>query len=245
MTVCTRLNPTCNGPLHIGHLYMALVNRAEAHAAQGRFLIRMDDNQPSWLKQIGAAAMAEIGTAQLADLAAYGVQSATPVVWQSELEKSVRAFLAGQPHFHPVFDDYPLVEHLPRWVGTPAIQPFCLMTYITAERVVLDHIAGVTLVIRGHELISETALYQYFCYLFGFSVPKFVYLPRLRGADGGELADISKTAGNWKLRDLLARWSAQDIIYKLSFACLKEPDQPWRVANVKPEPRLTDAFSGC
>ena len=44
----TRFNPTISGPLHIGHLYMVLVNAAEAHRTGGKFTIRIDDTQPYW-----------------------------------------------------------------------------------------------------------------------------------------------------------------------------------------------------
>jgi len=44
----TRFNPTISGPLHIGHLYMALVNEAEAHHTGGKFIVRADDTQDYW-----------------------------------------------------------------------------------------------------------------------------------------------------------------------------------------------------
>jgi glutamyl/glutaminyl-tRNA synthetase len=230
-----------NGPLHLGHLYVALVNQAEARTQGGRFLLRLDDNQPAWRRKLGAEEVKRLALEQaktLWDCRIYPDDE----IWQSKEEARVRSFLATHPRFHPVFDDYPVVEHSPRWIGSQPMQPFCLTTYITAERVLLDAWEGVTLLIRGHELVGETALYTYFCYLFGLPVPTFVYVPRLRCQDGAELTDISKTTGNWKLVSLLTRWSAQDIIYHLSYACLKEPDQPWLLDNVWDDPRLTDEF---
>ena len=44
----TRFNPTISGPLHIGHLYMALVNEAEAHRSGGKFIVRVDDTNRQW-----------------------------------------------------------------------------------------------------------------------------------------------------------------------------------------------------
>lgn len=240
--VTTRFNSTCNGLLHIGHLYMALVNRDEARKSCGRFVLRLDDNQSSWRQRLGDAELHRYGLAQLVDLEPFDLRP-DAVIWQSAREGAVQQFLARQPRFQPIFDHYPTIEHTPRWVGPPqGFAPFPLMTYITAERVVLDHEIGVTLLIRGQELIPETSLYAYFCLLFGFPVPEFVYLPRLCCRDGAELADVSKTAGNWKLSDLRQRWTAQEIVNMLARSCLKEPDQPWLIANVLPEPRLTDDF---
>jgi hypothetical protein len=44
----TRFNPTLNGYLHLGHVMMCLVNRAEATEHGGKFLVRFDDDQRYW-----------------------------------------------------------------------------------------------------------------------------------------------------------------------------------------------------
>ena len=44
----TRFNPSISGALHIGHLYMALVNEMEAHRTGGKFIVRVDDTQDIW-----------------------------------------------------------------------------------------------------------------------------------------------------------------------------------------------------
>ena len=49
----TRFNPTVSGSLHVGHLYMALVNEVEAHRSGGKFYIRVDDTQDCWVVRLG------------------------------------------------------------------------------------------------------------------------------------------------------------------------------------------------
>ena len=49
----TRFNPTISGQLHVGHLYMALVNEAEAHRSGGKFTVRVDDANAYWVLNMG------------------------------------------------------------------------------------------------------------------------------------------------------------------------------------------------
>ena len=42
--VNTRLNPTLNGTVHLGHLFTLLVNEYYAHSRNGKFFIRFDDD---------------------------------------------------------------------------------------------------------------------------------------------------------------------------------------------------------
>ena len=49
----TRFNPTACGDLHMGHLYMALVNATEAKRTGGLFSVRIDDTQKYWVHRLG------------------------------------------------------------------------------------------------------------------------------------------------------------------------------------------------
>lgn len=57
MTFTTRFAPSPTGPLHLGHAYSALLAHDLARAAQGRFLLRIEDidttrSRPEWERQI-------------------------------------------------------------------------------------------------------------------------------------------------------------------------------------------------
>lgn len=71
-----RFAPSPTGELHLGNLRTALASWLSARAQGGRWLIRMEDVDT-------ARCRAALGEAQLRDLAALGLHSDTPVLWQS------------------------------------------------------------------------------------------------------------------------------------------------------------------
>lgn len=75
-SVC-RFAPSPNGPLHLGHAYSALRNRAVAARDGGRLLLRMEDIDYARCTPASAAAIED-------DLHWLGVAWETPVVRQSE-----------------------------------------------------------------------------------------------------------------------------------------------------------------
>ena len=83
-----RFAPSPTGILHLGNLRTALASWLSARAAGGRWLIRMEDVD-------GPRCRRDLGEAQLRDLAALGLDSDGPVVWQSEREAAYREALAG------------------------------------------------------------------------------------------------------------------------------------------------------
>ena len=77
MTFVTRFSPSPTGPLHLGHAYSALLAHDTARAADGRFLLRIEDidqsrARPQWETQI------------YDDLGWIGLAWETPVVRQSD-----------------------------------------------------------------------------------------------------------------------------------------------------------------
>ncbi|GLH67287.1 tRNA glutamyl-Q(34) synthetase GluQRS [Geothrix edaphica] len=83
-----RFAPSPTGVLHLGNLRTALASWLSARAAGGRWLIRMEDVD-------GPRCRRDLGEAQLRDLAALGLVSDAPVVWQSERDADYRAALAA------------------------------------------------------------------------------------------------------------------------------------------------------
>jgi glutamyl-queuosine tRNA(Asp) synthetase len=83
-----RFAPSPTGILHLGNLRTALASWLSARAAGGRWLIRLEDVD-------GPRCHRDLGEAQLRDLAALGLVSDVPVVWQSERGVAYRVALAA------------------------------------------------------------------------------------------------------------------------------------------------------
>ncbi len=228
----SRFNPTSNGPLHIGHIYNTLVIRAECD----EFILRFDDNQRYWETRLGKSVVAQYASGQLNDLLWIGIEP-TLVSYQSKMGDIVLAKKAKSPHWRAVYGH----ENPPIIVSNPRIDPWGPDFPVTAEKVILDHHQGVTVVIRGLELLQENALYLYLCGIFGYSQPRMIYIPRLMAQDGQEMTNISKTRGDWKIGDLRERGvRPEEILDLLRTSCLVDPHGGWQVSNVKNNPVLKE-----
>ena len=82
--------------------------------------------------------------------------------------------------------------------------------------VVDDARMGVTEVVRGADLLSSTARQLYLYRLLGLPAPKFAHCPLLLASDGRRL---SKRDGDQSLEHLRTRYSPEEIIGRLAFAC--------------------------
>lgn len=81
-----RFAPSPTGVLHLGNLRTALASWLSARAEGGRWIIRMEDVD-------GPRCRRDLGEQQLRDLAALGLESDTPILWQSERPERYRAAL--------------------------------------------------------------------------------------------------------------------------------------------------------
>lgn len=81
-----RFAPSPTGALHLGNLRTALASWLSAKARSGRWLIRIEDVDTARCKR-------EWAEAQLRDLAALGLESDGPILWQSERSELYRARL--------------------------------------------------------------------------------------------------------------------------------------------------------
>jgi glutamyl-queuosine tRNA(Asp) synthetase len=86
MTVIGRFAPSPTGELHVGNLRTALASWLSAKAQGGRWIIRMEDVDT-------ARCRSTLGEAQLRDLAALGLESDAPVLWQSRRHGAYHAAL--------------------------------------------------------------------------------------------------------------------------------------------------------
>ena len=101
--------------------------------------------------------------------------------------------------------------------------------------VVDDALMGVTEVVRGSDLLSSTPRQLWLYRELGFTPPAFYHLPLLLAPDGRRL---SKRDGDQSLENLRAKYSPEEIIGKLAFACnLQDTPRPVTPA------RLAEGFA--
>ena len=82
--------------------------------------------------------------------------------------------------------------------------------------VVDDALMGVDEVVRGSDLLSSTPRQLWLYRELGLTPPKFYHLPLLLASDGRRL---SKRDGDQSLENLRAKYTPEEIIGKLAFAC--------------------------
>jgi glutamyl-queuosine tRNA(Asp) synthetase len=86
MVFVGRFAPSPTGVLHLGNLRTALASWLSARSRGGRWIIRMEDVD-------GPRCRREHGERQLRDLAALGMESDGPVMWQSKRSEAYRGAL--------------------------------------------------------------------------------------------------------------------------------------------------------
>lgn len=228
--IVTRLNPTTNGPLHLGHLFTLMVNEHYAHDNGGKFIVRFDDT--SGVTQLIPEEKRErIKKEQEEIINWLGVKVDT---WQTQSvytpEIRTKLFMKCKPIPDDPDPELPLFIRM----GTTWL-PYPYQAYQTAERVWLDNMIGATHIIRGEDFVTEYALYRYFCDLFKLPAPHFVFLPRLMG----KFNDISKTNGGYTIAEMRGKgYSADDLKELMASAVLNWPTYGWHLYNIKPNPRI-------
>ncbi len=102
MKTITRFNPTPTGEeLHVGHLYMALVNATEAHHSGGSFKIRIDDTQEYWLYMVGKDGTRRLANKYCEQLSEFMVID--KIDFQSEM-----------PTIRQIMGDVPIFDFIPK-----------------------------------------------------------------------------------------------------------------------------------
>ena len=245
----TRLCPTCNadkrGCLHVGHLYCALVNAYEAHNSGGKFGVRFDDTQGSWLWVCGQQDIDDSKFCIRRELSWFGI---IPDWWssQSELMPKCKEFLLIASHSQNKSKEHQC-KVLKRWFPKPVFSDYDCAEAIgihhcyppdrrlTTEHVLMDAMENCSWIIRGNDLLNEDNLYWNIGHELGLMRVRRSYLPRLI-FQGDE---ISKTLGNFKLEEFIQRKiDPKEVISNLAIDCLKDPDQGWAYDNLKLSPTL-------
>jgi len=229
----TRFSPTSNGILHLGHMFALLVNEYIAHTTGGKFYVRFDDLN-TLSSHFSVEKLSMILHSQMEDIKWLGLE-VDGWMWQSALLPDVRQQIVDSGH--KVFPDVAQADHkIPYFVRmTTDWVAFPYVCQQTAERVIMDHAIGVTHLIRGDDFATEYALYCYFCQLFDYPIPEFVFLPRLSGISG----DISKSHGGYKIVNFREEGYSPDKLKQLMMeACLHYPKNGWELYNIRSNPRL-------
>ena len=230
----TRFNPTITGPLHIGHLYMALVNEAEAHCTGGIFIVRMEDTQPYWcntMKKDEQAKYYEEYQEQLSlfmDVDVWDLQSQMPAP-----EEIIGDF--------PILKKYPIIfwgNSPVEWKAVIHQKVWSYSPRATVEKVVWDFWEGVNLLIRGDDLLSEANLYAHFIEEIGLPRMRQIYLPRLVTQDQQDkiISPISKTDRVYLLETQIKELGVEETLYCMRHSCLIDPEGGFYVDNIKPNP---------
>ena len=206
MKINTRFNPTLNGPIHLGHLYTSLVNAYEAHTTKGKFILRLDDMQPQWVRKVGTDGVKKLSADYVYQLSCF--MDIDQVLAQSSLQWAstvgyIPDFLSRLSYCS---------EQYPDWICEPTLIMFPLNPLLTYQKVVWDFEEGVNWLIRGEELVTEFSLYTYFAELLGYPRVKHSYIPRLRSGEQYELSEVSKTEGTFQLEKQLEKFSAETIL---------------------------------
>ena len=246
----TRFNPTPTGDMHIGHVYLCLVNCYEAMSNGGQFFVRFDDTQLYWQYRIGQHEMVRYAHRTLEDLEwlcipmdGYRLQSQIQEEAYSELE---RMYGIKLPEERMGYSDIPYVKGL-------NCMPMPYTSALTAEKVWFDWMDYCDYIIRGVDLITEYALYSYWVDKLRLHHVRHVFLPRLSiGGDDPSYSSsgehntssgfsVSKTDGGYTVREFREKgWSKDELLSALKVSCLKDPGGVWSIDNVKDEPMWLD-----
>lgn len=237
----TVFNPTTNGELHLGHLYMILVNEYEAHKSGGKFIIRYDDNQFKWNAVERTEKHFKVMIEEQMEWFGVKVDKYTSQLeTEPETDKMLYYLNKGPISVQEMKTNIVQIPHI---ISPINHDPYPYVPWLTARKVVDDFLDEVTLKIRGDDLISEYALYTYFCDLWALPQPVQWFLPRLFTTDGQKLANVSKTLGNWKLSSIQEKGvNPEELKNSLKLYCLIDPFKNWTIDNIQPYPKIPKDF---
>jgi len=263
-----RFAPSPTGPLHFGSLVAAMASYADARAAGGRWLLRIEDvDQPR--------CSAEAETRIRAQLAAYGFEHDGEVVRQSERTalyasalqtlistgdlfvcQCTRAQLSSAPRNAEHETIYPgtcrelglqdavaravrlrvdgrssnvsftdrchgvVEQDVAREVGEFVLRRADGLFAYQLAVVVDDALQGVTDVVRGADLLGNTARQIVLQQRLGYATPRYLHVPIARNADGEKLSKQTRAAAideRLALPTLVQAWQflRQDDLDKL------------------------------
>lgn len=219
----TRFAPTPTGYLHLGHLFLCLLNRDEAQSRGGKFIVRVEN---LWAKealpQLSAKYVRGVGEKIISDMEWAGVPPDF-VSWQDETEELDRQMLSLHPEI-----PLSLIESS---MNEGGVKSGTALLHHTAGKVIFDNYTGCDPIIRGDDLKIEHYWYVYLCTLFGFPIPEMCYVPRLMLN-----REVMSKSGIVKitLAELRAKgFSPQDVEEVIRDATLADRSGKFLMANTK------------
>jgi glutamyl/glutaminyl-tRNA synthetase len=229
-----RFSPTTNGPLHIGHAYICLLQEAYAHRTGGKFQVRFDDNMAVWVARIGEAELDYYAEQARRDIEWCGIQ-VDDWVSQRAMEGVVRRQIRDWRHTPIAF---PHPHHSAYWIGHGEMFPYA--PYETLEKVILDWHTSCNCIVRADDLLTEFSLYYYLCQMFNLAHPDLIYVPRMRADDGSQIgSSVSKTEGGYALADYRKMaWSPAQVRELAAESALIDPSEGWTFENLRERPRV-------
>jgi glutamyl-tRNA synthetase len=244
-----RFVPSPSADLHIGNLRTAVLAWLFARSMGQRFLIRIDD--------LDDRTRADVGTRQVADLAAIGLTWDAPPEWQTQHPKRYDEAIAGLAERELLYECYCSrkdIQQAPRAPHAPqGAYPGTCRDLSEAEReahraqtgrppalrlaVVVDDAAqGVDQVVRGDDLLPSSPRQAYLADVLGYPQPGYAHVALVLNADGARLAkrDGAVTLAEIGVRRAIAEmsaslgWPSENLDQMLArFDPALLPREPW------------------
>lgn len=221
----TRFAPTPSSRLHVGHVWMAWINREIAKRSGGIFWVRIDDLTNIGTGQDEISYRRHYGNLILDDLDWMGV-SPSAVAWQSEWRDVLEMYKERANITEDLRVDATVLHRGPIGRG------FSFVSNLEAclNGVILDKMMRINPVVRGEDLLVEQLAYSGFCSRLGFEIPRMAYVPRLE-FDGQA---ISGTNGLLQIQALRKKGlSPEDIIETILEAALIDPSKDISADNLR------------
>lgn len=218
---------------HLGHAYVALLNQHLAASTGGEFhLFRVRREEP--IEEF------------LADLKWIGIKP--KAVWSEddpdERPGVAEAALSFKDEMETAFL-YP-ADEAPSYRPTHTSSEAHLTEYSPWDMslaVAWDHALGITDCILPERSMCDGHLRTYLALRQGFAVPRQWYIPSLAFTkDAIPDVDFSFSMNLHGLRK--KGWNHKEVLELLARSCLKNPEGPWALDNIKAQPILDIGGSG-
>jgi len=251
----TRFNPTLSGDLHIGHVYIMLLNRYLASITCGDFIVRFS-YPPTRTK--------------LSRYCPFGRIFRTPHAFGRTLRsgdivdyESIRKNICDNIDFlgipvdkysEDIYDErcskYQAYQEssiaksfkFRQAVGPESVfgeQYFPYIPYTTCCKVLQDYQENCTCFIRGEDLLTEYSLYCYFCDVFSIPYPRQFFVPKLLGVDNENICTSGPNGGKYSINNFIKKgYTRDDIMILLCKSCLLNENGFFEIDNLVKNPVL-------
>jgi glutamyl/glutaminyl-tRNA synthetase len=219
----TQFSPTPESPIHIGNLWIAMLNYEVAKQSGGKFVVFFDDIPviPFYgegrVKQVAEDALSVLDTMGYPpDLVVYG----------SEMEIIVDGFLK-QFGWLSDTEHYNCTMNLYKKDGWSTLAHLSFKQI--AGYVVTEYIYGINPVIDGEDIVMWTSLYFNLCEQFNIPSPDMYFIPRVTL----NAATTSKSGGAVGVSSMIKHYGVDTIRDAILDGCLVDRDKPISLDNIQ------------